>query len=189
MKIERLNIDKRDFLLDRLLGRVFHLTSQTAFREIQLTGYISNNRSGCFPINTGSNNSYGRLHGCVCLFDLRNDNSEIIQNTLNCYDFLGPSWFSKYGRKYITWDLVYVFLDPQYYNRLIPNSQADDHYRETGQYLQAIPKSEAWIENRIPLSWIGSTLLVKMKVPAPASKLTRTLLKVDERMRRNHDKA
>ncbi|GEM_PF-1269261 len=183
MKIERLSIDKKDLLLDRLLGRVFHLTTRTAYREIQLAGYISDNQSGCFPINTGSTNSYGRLHGYVCLFDLRNDNPEIIQSTLDCYDFLSPWWFSKWGRKYITWDLAYLLLDPQYYNRLIPNSRAYDHYRETGQHVQAIPKSEVWIENRIPLSCIESTLLVKIKGLAPASKLTRVLLEVDRRIR------
>jgi hypothetical protein len=186
MKIERLSIDKKDLLLDRLLGRVFHLTTRTAYEEIQLAGYISHNQSGCFQIYTGSTNSYGRLHGCVCLFDLRNDASEIIEDTLNCYDFLGPSWFFKYGRKYITCDLAYLFLDPQYYDRLIPSSRVHDHYRETGQYLQAIPKSEVWIEDRIPLSWIESTLLVRIKEPAPTSRVTRALLEIDRRRRMNH---
>lgn len=181
MKTESLNVDKRDFLLDRLLGRVFHLTPRTAYGEIQLAGYISHNQSGCYPIYTGSTNSYGRLHNCVCLFDLRSDNFEIIQNTLNCYDFLGPSWFSKHGRKYITWDLAYLFLSPQYYNRLIPNSQVYEYYRETGQCLQAVPKYEVWIEDRIPLCWIESTLLVKIR--EPVGELTRVLLEVDRRTR------
>jgi hypothetical protein len=167
MKIERLKIDKRELLMDRLVGRVFHLTTRAAYEEMQQIGNILNNQSECYPINTSSQNSYGRLHGCVCLFDLRNDNSEIIQNTLNCYYFLGPQWFSKQDGNYITWDLAYLFLASQYYNQLIPNSRVHDHYRETGQYLQAIPKSEVWIENMIPLTWIESALLVKINEPSP----------------------
>ena len=153
--------------MSRLLGHVFHLTTRASYEKIQIDEKISNNQSGCYPINTGSQGSYGRLNRCVCLFDLRNQTSEMIQNTLNCYDFLGPSWFSKHGRKYITWDLAYLFLDSQYYSRLIPSSRIHDHYRETGLYLQAIPKSEVWIENEIPLSWIERVLLVTIKKPAP----------------------
>ncbi len=167
MKIERLKIDKRDSLLSHLIGQVFHLTTQASYEKIRRSGKISNNQSGCYPINTGSQKSYGRLNGCICLFDLRNNNSEIIQNTLDCYYFLGPSWFSKHGRKYTTWDLAYLFLDSQYYNRLIPSSRVHDHYKETGQYLQAIPNSEAWIDGEIPLPWIDSVLLVNIKEPAP----------------------
>ena len=167
MKIERWQIDKREFLLDRLVGRIFHLTARAAYVEIRRARIIRNNRLGCFPINPGSQNSYATVNGCVSLFDLRNDNYEIIQNTLNCYYFIGPEWFAKHGRKYITWDLAYLFLDEQYYNQLIPNSRVHDYYRETGQYLQAIPKSEVWIKNEIPLSWIAIVLLVKIKEPAP----------------------
>ena len=70
MKIERLKIDKRELLMDRLVGRVFHLTTRAAYEEMQQIGNILNNQSECYPINTSSQNSYGRLHGCVCLFDL-----------------------------------------------------------------------------------------------------------------------
>lgn len=167
MKIERLHIEERKTLLDRLMGQVFHLTTRTAYEEIQRAGEIANNQSGNFPINTSSQNSYGRLHGYVCLFDLRDGDPVIIQNTLDCYDFRGPHGFSTHGRNYISWNLVYLFLDPQYYNRLIPSSRVHDHYRETGKYLQAVPNSEVWLENRIPLSWIEKVLLVKIKEPAP----------------------
>ncbi len=170
MKVEKLQIDKRDALLNRLVGRVFHLTTLSSYREIHKSGAIYNNKSECYPIYTGSQNSYGRLLGCVCLFDLQENNTQIIQNTLDCYYFLGPSWFSKHGRKYITWDIAYLFLNPKYYNQLIPNSRLHDHYRQTEQYLQAVPKSEVWIENSIPLLWIESVLLVKIKEPVPDQK-------------------
>ena len=168
MKIEKLQIDDREHLLSRLTGRVFHVTTRLSYAKIQESEKICNNKSGCYPIYTGSQNSYGRLLGCVCLFDLRGNNSEIIQQALDCYYFLGPTWFSKHGRKHITWDLAYLFLDSKYYNRLIPNSIVHEHYRQTGKCLQAVPKSEVWIENSIPLSWIENVLLVKIKEPTPS---------------------
>lgn len=146
---------------------MFHLTTLEAYGEIERAGEISNNQAGAFRINTGSQNSYGRLHSYVCLFDLRDDDPDILQRTLDCYDFLGPSWFSKHGRKYISWALAYLFLDPQYYDQIIPNSRVHDHCRETGEYLQAIPTSEVWVKTKVPLSWVEKTLLVRVREPAP----------------------
>jgi hypothetical protein len=146
---------------------VFHLTTLNSFGEIQRTGEISNNQAGAFTINTGSQNSFGRLNRYVCLFDLRHDDPNIIQNTLDCYYFLGPSWFSKLGRKYTSWDLAYLILDQQYYDQLIPNSRVNDNYRETGEYLQAIPKSEVWIKTKVPLSWIEKILVVRVRELLP----------------------
>jgi hypothetical protein len=167
MDIEKLKTDDREVVLDRLRGRVFHLTSWAAYGEIQRIGEISNNQAGAFSINTGSQNSFGRLHSCVCLFDLRHYNADIIKKTLGCYDFLGPPWFAKHGKKYISWALAYLILDPQYYDQIIPNSWVHDHCRETGENLQAIPNSEVWVEGKIPLSWIEKALLVKVREPAP----------------------
>jgi len=167
MKIERLNLEDRQPLLDRLIGHVFHLTTRVEYEGIRKVGEVSNNESGCFPINTGSQNSYGRRHGYVCLFDFRENDSQTINNTRSCYEFLGPHWFAAHGRKYITLNLVYLFLDPQYYDHIIPNSRAHDHYKATGEFLQAISGSEVWIENRIPISWIQKTLLVKIREPMP----------------------
>jgi hypothetical protein len=90
-----------------------------------------------------------------------------MQNTLERYYFLGPTWFSRHGRKYIHWDLAYLFLHAHYYDRLVPSSRVDEHDRQTAQYLQAIPHAEAWIENKIPLEWIERALLVKIREPAP----------------------
>jgi hypothetical protein len=101
MKIENLKTDNRGVVLDSLRGQVFHLTTLESYRDIKLAGEISNNQAGTFRINTGSLSSYGRLHSYVCLFDLRHDDPDIIQKSLDCYYFLGPSWFSKHGRKYI----------------------------------------------------------------------------------------
>lgn len=167
MKIEKLITDDRSLILERLKGQVFHLTTINAYDEIKISGEISNNQTGTFPINTGSQHSYGRLHGCVCLFDLRHNDPEIIEKTLNCYYFLGPTWFSKHGRKYNSWDLAYLMLDQRHYDKIIPNSRVHDHYHDTGDYLQAIPTSEVWINTKVPLTWINKILFARIREPIP----------------------
>jgi hypothetical protein len=168
MKTEKLITDDRGIVLDRLRGQVFHLTTLEAYRQIELAGEISNNKEGTFPINTGSKSSYGRLNSCVCLFDIRHNDPDAIKKTLEShYNFLGPPWFSKHGRKYISWNLAYLILDQKYYDQIIPNSQVHDHCRETGEYLQAIPESEVWVNTKVPLSWIEKALLVTIRELAP----------------------
>jgi hypothetical protein len=166
MSVEKIQIADKTVLPPRLVGEVFHLTTKESYEKIKECGAILNNQSGHFTVNCSSGKSFGRLLGYVCLFDLRTD-AEIIEHTLDNYYFLGPRWLSKRGRKYITWDLAYLFLDPQYYRQLIPNSRVHDYYRKTGEYHLAVPKSEVWVENSIPLSWIKKVLLVKMREPVP----------------------
>lgn len=167
MIIEKSIIEDRKTFLDSLKNHVFHVTTREAFRNIQRVGEISNNRLGALPINTSSQNSYGRLHGYVCLFDLRNKSEEIIQRTLDCYYFLGPTWFMKHGKRFLYWNLVYLFLKEEYHEHLIPNSKAFEHLRNTGEFLQAIPNTEVWIHERVPLSWIEKALVVKVRETAP----------------------
>lgn len=167
MVIEKKTIDDRRVLLDCLNNHVFHVTTRDAFKGIQEVGEISNNRLATLPINTSSQNSYGRLNGYVCLFDLRNRTEEVVQHTLDCYYFLGPTWFMKHGRKFLYWNLVYLFLKEEYHNRLIPNSKAFEHSRKTAEYLQAIPDTEVWIDEQIPLAWVEKALVVKIREAAP----------------------
>jgi hypothetical protein len=167
MIIENIKInDRRDFL-DILSNQVFHVTTRDALKGIQETGEISNNKSGALPINTSSNNSYGRLHGYVCLFDLRNKTEKEVQNTLDCYYFLGPTWFMKHGRKFCYWNLAYLFLKKEFHDKLIPNFSVFEYWRKSEDYLQAIPDTEVWVEGRIPLSWIERVLKVKVRETTP----------------------
>jgi len=167
MIIDKSTIEDRKLLLDSLRNHVFHVTTRDAFKGIQQTGEISNNRAGVFPINTSSQGSYGRLHGYVCLFDLRNKSEETIQHTLDCYYFLGPTWFMKHGKRFLYWNLVYLFLKQEYHDLLIPNSKAFEHFRKTEEFLHTIPDTEAWIQERIPISWIEKALVVKIREAAP----------------------
>jgi len=125
-------------LLNHLRRKVFHVTTLSAYRTIRETGKILHNKDRRFELNTGSENSFGRLMGYVCLFDLRNDPPDLIQ-LLECYNFLGPRWFGKQKNSWIVSELAYLLLDPSCYNRIIPNSRVHDHYKATGQFFNMIP--------------------------------------------------
>ena len=163
MRIERIECENTEFLLNRLKGQVFHLTTQEAYSSVLEAGEISNNKSEQFSLNTSSQCSYGRLHGYVCLFDLRDDSPDIIQKTLDCYNFIGPSWFEKVNDENSTWDIVYLLLNAKYYDRIIPNTAAHDYYSKTGKPPHLIPKTEVWIEDHLPLDWIDTALIVTIK--------------------------
>jgi hypothetical protein len=152
-----------DDLLARLKGRVFHLTTRTAYDAILKSGGITHNKDGRFKLNTSSEKSFGRLNGYVCLFDLRNDDQALLERVLNNYYFLGPPWFEKRQADCSVLDLAHLVLDPAYYDRLIPFARVHDHYRITGRLLQAIPHGEAWIEGHVPISWIEMVIFANVR--------------------------
>ena len=158
-------------LLAHLREKVFHVTSLSAYRTIRATGKILHNKDRRFKLNTGSENSFGRLMGYVCLFDLRTAHSDVIQDALSCYNFLGPHWFEKQKTSWIVSELAYLLLDPSCYDRIIPNSRVHDHYKATRQFLQMIPQVEVWMEDHVPLDWIDTVILTKLteRAPAPGS--------------------
>jgi hypothetical protein len=166
VNISSKNGDTSD-LLAALKGRVFHLTTQSIYDAILKLGEIVHNKDERFELNTSPQNSFGRLMGYVCFFDLRNDSPELLSRTLECYYFLGPSWFGNLSEAWTEWDLAYLILDPAYYDRLLPNNKVHEHYKETGKFLHAIPGAEVWIEDRVPITWIESVLLANIRKAAP----------------------
>lgn len=158
-------------LLTHLRRKVFHLTTLSAYRSILNAGKILHNKDGRFDLNTSSENSFGRLMGYVCLFDLRNDHPDIIESALSCYPFLGPHWFSRRKNGWMVSELAYLLLDPACLETTIPNSRAYDHYKATGMWHSYIPKVEVWMKGHVPLDWIDTVLLTKLteRAPAPGS--------------------
>jgi hypothetical protein len=78
----------------------------------------------------------------------------------NRYDFLRPGWFrSKPDEGWAKWDLAYLILDSTYHDCLIPYEKVNEHYGDTGEFLQAIPQVEAWIADRVPITWIERVIL------------------------------
>lgn len=139
MEIEHIHCENRndeslwatykERLLGDLEGKVFHLTSRHAWNLIQASGAVEHNKNKLFKINTGSQKSFGRLMGWVCLFDLRNASSELITDSLDRYDFLLPPGdlgrISHADRKEC--ELAYLILDSTFHNHLIPYEKFNEH--------------------------------------------------------------
>jgi hypothetical protein len=175
--------DETGGLLAHLKGKVFHLTTLSAFTAIRKTGKILHNKDCRFELNTGSENSFGRSMGYVYLFDLQNYSAEVIESILDNYYFLDPHWFAKTKRGWVVSQLAYSLLDPAYYKRIILNSTQNDHCKATGKFLQYIPHGEVWIDNHVPLDWIETVLLANIRRPAPARN---TLAGILRRIEREH---
>lgn len=150
-------------MLSLLRGTVFHLTTQESYKGILKCGMICNNKDERFNLNTASQNSFGRLNGYVCFFDLRDKDDNAIKDILCRYYFLGPTWFQQDHDDYSESNLAYLILSPNHYEKLIPYAKAIESHRTTGKYLQHIPHAEAWIPDHIPLEWICRVYLVRIR--------------------------
>jgi hypothetical protein len=148
-------------LLPRLEGTVFHLTTQGAYRQIEEDGKIKHNKNKKFPLNTGSENSYGINHGYICLFNLKEKDKETINDTLLVYFFLEPFWFRKYYNNRTESKLVYLILDSKFHHLIIDSEKAK------GSPYQHVPKTECWIDNHIPLDYIEKAFIVDIINSAP----------------------
>lgn len=176
----------RDEMLSLLKGTVFHLTTQASYNSILKDGMIYNNKDGCFKINTSSQNSFGRLAGYVCLFDLRNKDDDSIEDILNKYPFLGPPWFRQPKQPcddYDEWNLAYLILDPKHYEKLIPYEKALEHFKVSDVWQQVIPHAETWISDHIPLEWISIVYPVLIREPLhPKGTIQRAIIEANRRV-------
>lgn len=186
MKKIRLTYENGDTndLRARLKGKVFHLTKYSSFTAIRRTGKILHNKDGRFGINTSSDNSFGRLMGYVCFFDLREHSNEIIERIHDDYPFSGPPWFERTRNGWTTSHIAYLLLNQVYYDRIIPNRTVHDYYNSTGQYLHFVPYGEVWIKDHVPLDWIESVILVSKKTRAPEPTSLAGILRTIGRKRR-----
>lgn len=159
--------ENREELLSFLKGKVFHLTTKAAYKGILKSGMVCNNKDGQFNINCSSKNSFGRLSGYVCLFDLRGKSDDAIDDILYKYNFLGPSWFKEDYDNYYEWNLAYMIFTPEHYEQLIPYEKAIENHSYSGEGLVVIPHAEAWVIDHVPIEWFYKIYLVHIKVLAP----------------------
>lgn len=183
IEIEYSNGNQHELLL-LLKGTVFHVTTQNSYESIVKCGMICNNKDSKFNLNTASQNSFGRLTGYVCLFDLRNKADDTIDDILEKYNFLRPSWFERYYENYSEWNLAYFILSPTYHDKLIPYEKALEDYSTSGIWPHAVPHAETWVSDHIPLKWISKVYLVVIKQRAPAQGTHARALYEIERNRR-----
>ena len=154
-------------ILSFLKGNVFHLTTKSSFEKIIECGFLLNNKNAQFKMNPSSQKSFGRSCGYICFFDLRNIHNINIDDILDRYNFINPNWFKKRHDDILLWELAYMVLKSEKYEKLIPSQDALKHYFESGEFLQAIPKVEVWIDNFVPIEWIEKTYLVRYEVQKP----------------------
>ncbi len=146
-----------------LSNQVFHVTSIKAYENILKDNKIFHNKDEKFPINTSSKGSYGRLKGFVCLFDLRGKDESVIENTLNCYNFLVPDCSEERCSDYIENNSAYFILKPESYKKLIPNSTG----WQEDQCKLFVPKTECWFPGDMPLEHVSKILLVRIHRDVP----------------------
>ena len=174
MEIVNFNYKDQDYkeeLMTHLRGQVFHLTSEKTFRDINKSGCIYNSKDNkCQPI-WNSENTFARIHGYICLFDLRDKTDDIIDATLSKYYFLGPSCFEEYDKPYFKLNLAYLILSPSHYDKLIPNEAASNYNIETGRATQYIPKTECWFAYKLPIDYLIKSLLVQVWTTAKQENL------------------
>jgi hypothetical protein len=161
-EFEYIDRDPGDDLLDNLRETVFHLTTRVAFDQIRQDGLVYQNKDGRFALNPTSETSFGRLKGWVCLFDLRNRSQDVIDDTLQMYYFLRPSWFVLYDPDYAQADLAYLILDRDAYKKIIPNETARREWSNTGKYRHYVPQTECWFPGNLPIKYIERVLLIRV---------------------------
>jgi len=164
MEIESIDFEDTEYkeqLLGLLRDKVFHVTTVKAFESIQKDGFIYENQNAKYPLNPTSLYSFGRCKGWVCLFDLRGKSDKEIENGLNCYYFLMPSWFREFNKSeyYTEWRLVYLYLSHAYYKDLMPNRVASQHEKPS----QFIPDIECWYPGNIPIGYIEKSIYVRIR--------------------------
>ena len=151
-------------LLSLLKGNVFHVTRRELYEQIIQDGRINNNKDGKYGLNSSSQNSFGRNNGYICFFDLREQNFDRISRTIEWYyDFLGPTWFEIIHADYCEFKMAYFILREKYHSNLIV-------YKDVslkGKLNHAVPHTEAWIEDHVPLEWIATIYLVTICYDAP----------------------
>jgi hypothetical protein len=143
----------RKQLLETLVGQVFHLTTERAYEAILREGKVGHNREGRYPLNGGSENSFGRLHGFVCLFDLRSPSPRRLALVRRLCDFLDPAWQAGGGR-----NPVYLLLGSETFPRLVPNEAAFHLCRLRGRPRKYLPGAECWYPGDLPLGEIAGAL-------------------------------
>lgn len=154
MKSEKIICDHsnlKKIVLPKLIGTIFHVTSEHAFQGILANKNISPNQDEKFTFSfSQSKNSFGKNRNYVCLFDLRTKEQSVIDETLDRFYFLNPG----------QWDTsVFLSLDESACSNLIPNHIARE---EIGYKEVWIPNTEVWYPEAIPLNRIVAVLEVRI---------------------------
>jgi hypothetical protein len=158
-----IDTEYRDQLVKLLRANVFHVTTVKAYRRILKDRFIFGNQDDKYPINVGSLKSFGRYRGWVCLFDLREKSDKEIEDSLMCYNFLGPSWFTEYSQNHTESKLVYLLMSRACYEHLVPNQEGHKSFEDGLGYTQYIPNVEVWFPGKLSIALIAKVLCVRIR--------------------------
>jgi len=157
-KIEQLAMREADMealVMPQLLGSVFHVTTRKGLDGILRDGSISSNSDGAHGyVYPQSKNCIGRELDAVCLFDLRDQRQEEVEQWLLCYAIptvpqLGNS-------------VAFLFLSPSCYHKLILWPELDSKLKSSGNH---IPEIECWYPGNLPVSEISHVVAVDVDRP------------------------
>jgi hypothetical protein len=160
--VEIANVSLSDFqlhtnLLPSLVGRVFHVTSLNAYRQIRIDGEIRSNVMGELPTIFGSTNSFFRRRNCVSFFDYRSASTEQIENAIGkCSPYHLPS--SDPQRAYQP-NIAFLFLSNAAHDRLIPWTK----WKEEQSTEKIVPWVEAGYPGPVPITLIADLLCVTIE--------------------------
>jgi hypothetical protein len=138
-----------DELLPILIGRVFHVTTESAFENILATGFIQPNITGNSSPFGNSDNGYFRNRNCISFFDYRNYGS--------------PEWEAHANKCLPTLPfvdqkaIVVLFLSQTEYSKLLPWS---GWKAERAWSQRVVPHVETGYPG--PLSLTAITSIVKV---------------------------
>lgn len=146
-------------ILPLLKGKIFHVTSQSAYKAIKKSGYILHNNDNKFKHSFGqSENSYGRNKAYVCLFDLKNVTAENIKEHLYDFDFLKLKAFKNKAN-------VYFIISEKLHQNIISNAEAYEELKINKKHKIIVPYLECFYPRKIDLKDIEHVLIVKYIFP------------------------
>lgn len=137
-------------LVGELRGRMFHVTSPSAFVDICATGSILNNKNGQFRYNS-SNNYYFKNIGCVSVVDLVNNIRPRITKRKMLSDY---SIFEQFYPV-----VVFLFLSETVFPRVITWHRYQSE-KAFGQ--QIVPELESGVPGEIDLSEISEVWFLSL---------------------------
>ena len=159
-QVERIRIHQSELettLLDRLRGRVFHVTTHLAWPLIHKTGFVLPDPPGDSAIKKWEYDSYFRGRRHVSLCDLRSVREEDLELGLERYFFLDPH----HGNP----DPVFLMLSDSAVGRVVTYSEVRDDAMQNGKMLA--PFIEAGYPGCLPLTELANVLIVDIDRPPP----------------------
>ena len=160
-RVERLKVHESELqttLLDRLLGNVFHVTTQDAWPQILRTESVLSNPPDHPAIRKWEYDAYFQRKSHVSLCDLRSVRESDLNMALDAYFFLDLGG----GRA----DPVFLILSRSSVKRIVTYDEAIDDATEAKQMI--VPFIEAGYAGDLPLAEITDVLVVDIDRPPPS---------------------